>query len=95
MGGEEKSPTGLGDGEKQREERKEGEKQREERKEREGEKGKKNDWSSFDLQYSESRNLSDQEEKFVYSTRATLQVVEILSPLIISTLRAVWLCFLP
>ena len=72
MGGEKKSPTSLGGGEKQIEERKEGEKQREERKEREGDEGKKIDCSSSDLRCSDGQNSSDKEVKFDYPTRATL-----------------------
>ena len=38
--------------------------------------------SSFDLRHSDDRNSSDQEVKSVYSTRAMLQEVGILPPLV-------------
>ena len=44
---------------------------------------------------SNGRNLLGRELKPVYLTRATLQEVGILPPLVISTLRTVWPCFLP
>ena len=79
-------------------------KKKKERKEREKGKGKKKKEnekeesrraSSPNFRRSDGHNSSDQKVKSVYSTRATLQEVWILLTLVISTLRAVWPCFLP
>ena len=78
---------------KEREERKEREREGEARERRRG-KGRKIG-SFFLCRRSDGRSSLGQELKSVYMTRATLQELGILPPLVISTLRAIWPCFLP
>ena len=58
--------------------------------EKKGRERRKTGCSSSDLRRFNGRSLPGRELKSIYSTRATLQKVEILSTWFIFTLRAVW-----
>ena len=70
-------------------------KEKKERKREREREGGRTARSSSNLWLSDNRSSLGRELKFVYSTRAKLQEVEILPTLVISTLRAVRPCFLP
>ena len=83
---EEISPVGLGGEGKERKEKRE-------KKVRERKEDSKASSSYF--RHSDGRSSLGRELKSIYVTRATPQEVWTLPTLVISTLRAVWLCFLP